>query len=232
MDGARRGLGQAAIAGLFACVLALAGPAHAVPSLKTFACAPVEGLRADSASRAQFLDAFNGTLGETTFMVTAPGRRGDATATSFECRFRLAETVDPLSTWSMRIVVMLPPLATASREELVQEGHNWVRRPVTRSNPHRRRSRRIGVAVSILSPNERANEVEPEPVVSSIAFPAPPAPEGSILVPSTTGYELPWADAGRAAALLALEALHHHSGDLPATASIVVSPGLRADVSP
>ncbi len=208
-----------------------AGSAAQTPSpLRSFTCAPIEGLRADSVARGEFLDAFDRALSEHTLMVTGTAR-GESRVTPFETRFRLGVEGEA-GAWSMRLVVMLPPMAATTREEVVREGRRVVRRSVTKSNPHKRRSRRIGLSMVIQSPSERMAGSEPEAMLTSIAFPAPPAPEGTQLLPAPGGYELPWADAGRAAGLLALEALHRRSGDLPPAARVDVTPIVRADLTP
>jgi hypothetical protein len=82
------------------------------------------------------------------------------------------------------------------------------------------------------SASDRANDVAPDWAETGLVFPAPEAaPQDSWYAPSLRGYDFPWAEAGRVAALVAIEALHRADGDLRDDARLDLAPALRADAA-
>lgn len=177
-----------------------------------------EGLPRDSADRAIVTGVFRGAFAEFELPVEKPGVRngewvGDG---AIPTRFRLLEGVPADSVWTIQVVLgfprELPPKKAAA------SGRRPANEPV-RARPERV-SRGLNVVVAALSPEARFRGARPLPLRVSLALP-----------PDSAGrYD--WEQAARGAALIALEALHRASGDLPEPLRVTTDPVRRVADAP
>jgi hypothetical protein len=195
---------------------------------RTVTVQPVEGLRADSLQRAEFLDAFRSTLAQSAFNTQERVHGEWVGGTAFANQFAPVFDADDGEGWSLRVIVELPPIASFTRQEMSGGKPHAVKK----SDPRRRSSRRFAVTALASSAIDGANDAAPEWAETGLVFPAPEAaPAGSWYTPSLRGYDFPWAEAGRVAALVAIEALHRADGDLRDNTRLDLAPALRAEAA-
>lgn len=195
-------------------------PARAPATTSATASHPVEvawiqGLPPDSLQRAQFLDGFQQAFEQDRLEREISGFAGWTAYTPMANTFRLCRTGSDRDAWSVRVNVVLPPIAGGTRTTWDNPGGGPPAR-VTKgwTDAKRRSARRMTVRVVALTANETRVGNAPEPVETSLQFPGPePAGEGAPVAP-LRGYDFPWRLAGRTSGLLALESLHHRSRDL------------------
>lgn len=83
------------------------------------------------------------------------------------------------------------------------------------------------LVITALSPEAIRGGVRAMPERLAFAFPPPPVVGEGTQPVTAGGYAYSWTEAGRAAGVLALETLHHRSGDLDETERFVLTPALR-----
>lgn len=210
---------------LFAAVLAVTpiSGAAADSARHPLRVAVVEGAPADSALRVEFMDGFDEALSAPTFPVDArspgaDGPQGLARPNRFE---RGEEGAGEERAWSLQVVVRAPPPYAAQRPR--RSGH-----ATTVVDPRLSASRGMLVVVIVTSPEDAERHATPEPERFAFAFPQSVAP-AQVLGNVPQGFRFPWREAGRAAARLALEVLHHRSGDLGPNTRCDLSPAIRAN---
>lgn len=183
-----------------------------------------EGLPKEPAARAAFLDAFRMTFAEDEFALAAPAARGTATIEGEKVanRFRLLEGSASADAWSMQLVLGTPPLVLPAKPK-PKKNESVVRR---NANTLGRATRGLTVVFMLLSPEAVKADARPIPVRLGLVFPDPKAVDGVGDRVSSGGYEFPWADAGRAAGLLALELLHQRAGELKETQRAFLGDGV------
>jgi hypothetical protein len=210
--------------------LLLAAPAVATPAgserveLDSF-----RGLPADAQQRDEFLDGFDGAFEDSALAAETHAAGEWRPRAPLVNRFRLRpRSLGPA--WRLQVFVELPQLYgtrfTPGHVEQTGSGSIWVPGTPGRGDRKRRAARGLVVSVRVRSPGDA--EFTGDPERTSIAFPAPPGPDGSAVL-SPHAYEIPWRDAGRAAGLIALEALHRKSGELSADERLDLSEALRVD---
>lgn len=179
--------------------------------------AGVEGVPTDSATTAEFLAGFDEALSAPEFAIVAPGAGAGAPRANRPNRFVRVSVAGTEGAWSLQVIVRAPPPFTAKRiNRATKKSERFV-------DPGLRASRGMTVALLVLSPEAVAAGARAAPRHEAFAFPQEAAPAQVVdLVPR--GFRFPWREAGRVTAKLALEALHHRSGDL--------DEGLRCDLTP
>jgi hypothetical protein len=183
----------------------------------------VEGVPPDTALHGEFMRGFDEALASPTLAVERRNGSGEwHAAEPFPNRFRF--TADPAEehAWTLQLVVGAPPPFASTRDN--KHTHDRERHV----DPKRRASRGMTVAILVLSPEAIAGGARAMPEHLAFFFPLSAAPS-TRLDGVPTGYLFPWRDAGRTAATLALELLHHRSGDLPEEARCILSPAERAE---
>ncbi len=191
-------------------------PAHAAagPAARLVRLVALEGLPADSTAAAAFRAGFDATLAAREL----PLERGEPLANRF------AFTDDPRAedTWSLQVTVGAPPpFSTARRNPRTGKRERWT-------SPDLRASRGMTLGMFVLSPEAIAAGARAMPERLAFTFPPAVAPArvvGATGVPG--GFVYPWREAGVATARLALELLHHRSGDLPDDARLALAPAER-----
>lgn len=197
--------------------LVLAAPTGA-QSLHPVEIAAIEGLPGDSLQRNPFLAGFQSAFERARLDREVSGIAGWSAAPSIANSFQLRRPGADRDAWSVRVTVVLPPIAGGSRTVMTSDpsGRYTVLEKKGWANPKRRLTRSMVVRVSAFTANEARLGAGPEPDEVSVQFPGPaPTGEGTPVHP-LHGYDFPWRDAGRIAGLLALESLHHRSHDLGA----------------
>ena len=202
---------------LFAAALLAGGPAAnaaAGPATRLVQLVPLEGLPADSAAAAAFQAGFDEAFAARELVLEAGGPLAN----------RFAITDDPRAehTWSLQVTVGAPPpFSTSRRNPRTGKRERWT-------SPDLRASRGMTLGVFALSPEAIAAGARAMPERLAFTFPAAVAPAkvvGATGVPG--GFVYPWREAGRTTARLALELLHHRSGDLPDGARVALTPAER-----
>jgi hypothetical protein len=180
----------------------------------------VVGLPADSVARGQFLAAFRGEFAAVDVPIERLTLAGDwAAGGSATNHFRLIEDASD-DAWTMQVVIGAPPpLKLPARKG----------QKSSRTAASRRTSRGMIAAFTLRSPSTDVPEPHSASARIAFAFPASPVAAGASLGVPATGYAFPWSDAGRAAGRLALEALHHESGDLAAEERCAIAPAVRTE---
>lgn len=208
-------LGPLALAGALA-VVPVANEAGAPPA-HVVRVADVNGLPPDSTLRAEFVAGFDGALAAPTYPLegAAPG----ATGPNRFVRAAAAEDGGDAPYWTLVVTVRMPPPYSAIRSGKSGRG-------VVHTDPKLRAARGMTVAVTVQSPEDVRTSTVPAAEVRSIVFPQSIAP-AQVLAEVPQGFRFPWDEAGRAAARVALEVLHHRSGDLAEQARIDLSPASR-----
>ena len=187
----------------------------------------IEGLAADSASRERFMSAFRDAFSESDLPAQS-GHDGEwKAAESVTNHFRLLEGSAAEDAWQLQVVLGVPPLAAPPTKKKAPK--HVVRPQGSPATTLRRTSRGLHVTVVAISPEAAKAGARPIPFSTGIAFPLqrPAGSTGDLLVPRG-GYDYPWEQAGRAAAMVALDRLHHLSEDLPADERLDVTPALLA----
>ncbi|MFN8588405.1 MAG: hypothetical protein U0704_11475 [Candidatus Eisenbacteria bacterium] len=198
------------------------GRTPAAPGMPLFAqLLSVEGLPADSTIRREFAAGLREVFAEDRHASERDGGGGWQPSTALPNRFRLLEGTPADDAWNVQIVLGAP--APAVVQKRASQGDGAKRR----SEKSRRASRGMIVSVTALSPEARQNGARALPVTVAFAFPAPPPPADASQVVTSSGYEYSWAKAGRCAGLLALEVLHHGSGDLRENERFDLAPAVR-----
>jgi len=190
-----------------------AAPAH---PLRVVA---VEGVPSDSLIHAEFLAGFDATLSAATFAIDAhsPGTDGPHGAVRANRFARESDDAEPSDEeWTLEVVVRAPPPYSVTRSR-------GSSRRVVAVDPQLRASRGMTVAVIVASPTDRDRHAKATTERFAFAFPQSVAP-AQVLEPVPQGFRFPWREAGSACARLALEVLHHRSGDL--------GPNTRCDLTP
>ena len=182
----------------------------------------VEGVPSDAATHAEFMAGFDEALSAATLAIEtrAPAgawRPGDTRPN----RFVLTDDPKAEDAWTLQVVVRAPPPFSAKRRNRITGKYERF------VDPDLRASRGMTLAVTTLSPEAVAAGARVAPEHLAFAFPQAVAPAG-VVRNAAEGFRFPWRDAGRAAATLALELLHHRSGDLDEAARCDLSPALRA----
>jgi hypothetical protein len=184
----------------------------------------VEGVPPDSLVRADFMAGFEDMLSTPTFAIDArsPGAEGPQGAVRPN-RFVLengdAEAAD--EEWTLEVVVRAPPPYS-----VVRSGKGGRRTVAV--DPQLRASRGMTVALVVTSPADRDHHVKPAAERFAFAFPQSAAP-AQVIEPVPQGFRFPWREAGSVCARLALELLHHRSGDLGPNTHCDLSPAIRTD---
>jgi len=204
-----------------ACLTVLAAPALAQMPGSTPAASGMplfvqltstEGLPKEPAARAAFLDAFRMTFADEDLALAIPAARGTGVAEGERVpnRFRLLEGSPSADAWSMQLVLGTPPVVLPARPK-AKKNETVVRR---NANTLGRASRGLTVVFLLLSPEAVKADARPIPVRLGLVFPDPTAIDGVGDRVSSGGYGYPWAEAGRATGLLALELLHQRAGEI------------------
>jgi hypothetical protein len=183
----------------------------------------IEGVPADSAIGGEFQLGFQEVLATSSLALEQRDASGEwRAAGSRESRFRFTDDPQADDAWTILVVVRMPPPFSASRRN---PHTNKTERYV---DPSLRASRGMTAALLISSPQAVATGAHPEPAHVAFAFPQSVAP-ANVVGSAPGGFKFPWRQAGRTTALLAIELLHHRSGDLAETLRCDLSPALRAD---
>lgn len=183
-----------------------------------------EGLPPDSSIRLEFLEAFRGTFAEDQLKSERDGDGGWMASPSLPNRFRLLEGSRADDAWTLQVVIGAPASATGPIKLHPKPGER--RR---RADTSRRASRGMIVSFTTLSPEAIRNGARAMARTSAFAFPAPPPPADASQPVTSSGFRYSWEAAGRVAALLALETLHHDSEDLRANERFDISPAVRVE---
>lgn len=181
-----------------------------------------EGLPPDSSIRLEFMDAFRGTFAEEHLRSEHGGDAGWMASPALPNRFRLLEGSLADDAWTLQVVVGAPASATGPIKANPKPGER--RR---RADTSRRASRGMIVSFTTLSPEAIRNGARAMARTSAFAFPAPPPPADASQPVTSSGFRYSWEAAGRVAALLALETLHHDSGDLREGERFDIAPAVR-----
>jgi hypothetical protein len=180
------------------------------------------GAPPDSNARAEFESAFRGVFASD----EVPGERlttGDVWKAGLPLpnHFRLLEGMLAGDAWMLDISIGAPAPFRGTRPDRHAKGH--VKQTLV---PRLRSSRGMVLALSIRVP--ATSGVSGRTVTSNVAFYFPSgAAAGVDLGVPATGYKYPWADAGRVAGALVLEALHRESGDLLDKERMDIAPAVR-----
>jgi len=193
-----------------------AAPAHPLRVVS------VEGVPPDSLVQAQFLAGFDDALSASTFAIDArsPGAEGPQGAVRANRFARMGGDEEPADgEWTLEVVVRAPPPYSAVRSRKSS-------RRVVQVDPRLRASRGMTVALIVTSPEDRDRHVKPAAESFAFAFPQSVAP-AQVLEPVPQGFRFPWREAGSVSARLALELLHHRSGDLGPNTLCDRAPAIR-----
>ena len=210
--------------------LALAASA-AAQSLHPVEIAAIEGLPPDSLQRNPFLAGFQSAFERARLDREISGIAGWSAALSIANAFQLRRPGADRDAWSVRVRVVLPPIAGGTRTVMTSDpsGRSTMLEKKGWANPKRRLTRSMVVRVSTFTANEARLGVGLDPDEVSVQLPGPPPTgEGTPVYP-LHGYDFPWRDAGRIAGLLALESLHHRSHDLGARERLVLPSWIRLE---
>lgn len=195
------------------------GPAARAAGGTPVRVAAVRGLPADASLRGPFMDAFRAAFERDSLPAELRSADGGwAPAGARANRFRVTDAGDAPGAWTLEVVVGAP--APAARADTTAAAGRRAARA-------RRSSRGMVVAVTVTAPSGNATDAVASTESEGIAFAAPAAEPGAALAVPKTGYVFPWDEAGRAAAALALEVLHHRAGALSATERFALAPALR-----
>ena len=183
------------------------------------------GLPPDSASRLLFMKAFRDELdlGKIPFqrLEGASWAPADTHATGF----RLLEAAPPGETWTLELSMRLPPQVRVERRERPGQ-------PMRTRVGSMRGSRGLILAATPRAPAYGGRPVETQTTLYSLYFPD----ARRVLVPSAGlpggGYAYPWADAGRAVARAALEALLRANGQMTKDQRSDLAPAERVEATP
>ena len=184
----------------------------------------VEGLPSDTNIREEFMNAFRGTFADERLKAERGGHSGWAPSVALPNRFRLLEGSPSDDVWTLQVVVgaLAPAMQAPKRQPRPGE-------PKRRGDLSRRASRGMILAVTALSPEAIRNGARAMPQNIAFAFPAPPPPADASQPVTSGGYAYSWSAAGRTAALIALETLHHFSGDLNDMERCDIAPAVRIE---
>jgi hypothetical protein len=193
--------------------------------------ASMAGVPSDSLVSGEFDAAFRGAFAQDAL----PGERLTSAGQwqqglPLPNRFRLLEGDPAEDAWQLDIQIGAPAPAMGSRKErqTTDGGHSWHEVTVKRSDPRRRASRGMIVAWTLRVPDPSGAVGRTVEGHTAFYFPAAGSGAGT-RVPGRYAY--PWDDAGRIAATLVLEMLHHESGDLLPKERMDVSPARRVDAA-
>lgn len=225
---------------LLAAVLLGTPGAPSAPGAERFVrCDSIRGLPRDTAQSRQFMEGFREAFDQGEIAVERNDPEGWKAGNPAPNRFRSFESGRAHDLWTVQLFVRLPQTSSGAWQghyEMGSSGGNpqgtWVPPSFGSIVSKKRHSRGMVVVAMALAPNEAAAGERPTPLQTAIAFPgpaAPPAPDGATALPPLQGYDFPWRDAGRAAGLIALEALHRRSGDLRTDERMALAPGLRVE---
>lgn len=216
-------------------LLAVLPAAGALAAPRTVQIGALDGVNADSLQRGEFLAAFHEVFAVSEFATEKRGPDGWLAGASFENRFRLVEGEPSADAWTLQVVVGLPPYLKTTRKELRTNdgGRSWHPEQVSKADPRRRAARGMSVAITVLPPRASRDESSPETERAAVAFPLPPPAAEEALTPIRRDFSrFPWSVAGRAAGVLALEALHRRSGELRESERFVLDGAVRAEARP
>lgn len=212
-------IAELAVSVLFAVTPLAADAAPAGPHRVQLAA--VEGVPPDSTIHAEFLAGFDEVFSGDEFAIESRGAGGGAVAAPRPNRFVREDDPKAEGLWSLQVVVRAPPPFAAKRT------NRSTKKPERRTDPSLRSSRGMTVALVVLSPEAVAAGARPLPEHFAFAFPQAVAP-AQVVDNTPRGFVFPWREAGRATAKLALELLHHRSGDLAEGVRCDLSPAIRA----
>jgi hypothetical protein len=178
-------------------------PAPGMPNFATLTT--VEGLPPDAVARDAFLAGFRGAFADEDFVTERMGVKSDQLKLGVPIanRFRLLEGDHNEGAWTVQLTffswgtVRAPVGGPGARLKAPRPGAA----PVDTANKIEVTCR---VNIATLSPEAIAAGVRPLPVREELVFHVPVEPRAAF-----------FAEAGRAVALVVLEALHHGSADLP-----------------
>lgn len=179
------------------------------------------GLPADSTIRTQFMAGLRDAFAEANLPSEVSEGEGWKASHPLPNRFHLLEGTPADDAYGVQLVIGAP--APAVVQKRASDGDAARRR----QEKSRRASRGMIVSVTLTSPEAREKKLAPVPVTVAFAFPAPPPPADASQVVTSSGYDYSWVEAGRRAALLALEALHRDHGDLRANERFDLAPAVR-----
>ena len=205
-------------------------------------CDSIRGLPRDTAQSRRFMEGFREALNQGEVAIERKGTSGWKAGNPAPNRFRSFEGGYARDLWTLQLFVRLPQTSSGAWQGHYVMGSSGGGNPVGIWVPpsfgsivsKKRHSRGMVVVAMALAPYEADAGEKATPLQAAIAFPGPAAtpPEGATVLPPLSGYDFPWRDAGRAAGLIALEALHRRSGDLPTDQRMVLAPGLRVEQEP
>jgi len=220
--------GRAALA--LACAMAVCAPPargadHApVPVV----LAGFVGMPADSASRRDFLAAFQDEFDANE--LKCERRVGEQWSATGERRnlFRLVDVAAPEDAWALELSIGVPPVVRVTPPK--QRASD----PTPRARMSDLRvSRGLTIVVAAHPPVQEGDRGEPPPPLKvavyfpdarRVVVPSPKLPGGA--------YAYPWADAGRVVARAALEALHRADDSLADDERADLSPAVRTEDTP
>lgn len=179
-------------------------PPPGVPNLAWLSSIEIAPAPADSLRRA-FMSAFRGAFAEGAYATERERDGRPAASVPVSARFRLIEGTSGWGVWDVRVVV--EPAARGSANDPAE----------------------FQVLVAVLSPQSAEAGARPIPLRTGIAIDAahPGADAAGRPGPRARSSTEIWRDAGRATALLALEGLHHLSGDLDEDTRLGLGPARR-----
>jgi len=201
-------------------LLAAAPAAPAKTGAHDLVLVTVQGLPADTTTRARFLGAFRLELAASEWPTEHLASEAWGAGGPARSRFRLVDGEVTEDDWSLGVTLGSPQALTLPPRK---KGGN------SRQLASRRTSRGMIAAFRIASP---ASDLEGSVVTTprfAFSFPPPGSAAGADLGVPATGYVYPWEDAGRAVARLALESLHRRTGDLSETERADIVPAIRAE---
>lgn len=184
----------------------------------------LQGVPTDSTSRDDFMQGIRDVFADEDI----PVLRGEGPDTEAQPnRFRLLEGEPADDAWRLMITVGAPPPILGAESK--QKGLP----PHPRRVGQRRASRGVIVAIETRSPKQAEHGESTIPFRYQLVVPAV-ATDTTVLFqhPPTGGVLFRWDAAGRAAGLLALEQLHHQSGDLPFDHHVSIAPVIRVGEAP
>ncbi len=212
-------------------LLAALSASTALAAPHTVQIGALDGVNADSLQRAEFLAAFDEAFAASEFALErrAPERAGEDS--SLQNSFSLVEGDSSADAWTLEVVVGLPPYLKVSGKGLKTNdgGRSWHPDKVSRSDPKRRAARGMNLVITVIPPRSSPGDSSPGTERAAVAFPLAPRAAAEGLTPVRLDFsEFPWSDAGRAAGVLALEALHRRAGELHDNQRFALDGAVRA----
>jgi hypothetical protein len=175
-------------------------PPPGAPNLAWLSSIEVQPGLADSLRR-MFMGSFRGAFAEGAYATEREVHGQPAASIPVSARFRLIEGTSGWGVWNVQVVVK-PAAAPAGRP-----------------------SDRLTVTIAVQSPEAADAGARPIPAVVDLVIDRDEPRDGTRVTRTPSAW---WRIAGRATALLALEQLHHATGDLDEDTHMTLGPARRA----